>query len=244
MRALVPHGIDDPDLHEVYARNWVEVGGVRVNMISSADGGATAAGLSEGLQTPGDNRIFAVLRDLADVVLVGAATAVAENYRPVTASAERAAIRDRFGLRHDLPIAIASRSLRISRDAPLFGDPSRVPIIYTCESADAEIRRSLADVADVVICGTDDLDLSAVRADLAARGLTRVLCEGGPTLFGAAVNAGAVDELCLSISPLLVGPGSMRIIDGARWPLHHAMRLTDLLEEDGALFARYRLDRD
>ena len=78
MRALLPRFADDPDVHAHYARDWVARGGVRVNFVSAADGAVTADGKSKGLQTPGDNRVFAALRDLADVVLVGAGTAVAE----------------------------------------------------------------------------------------------------------------------------------------------------------------------
>src|SRR2546429_47066 len=83
--------------------------------------------------------------------------------------------------------------------------------------------------ADVVICGDDVVDLGAVRAALADRGLTRILCEGGPTLFADLAAAGQVDELCLTLSPLLAGPGAGRITSGASWPLdrvgHSAMSL-------------------
>jgi len=241
MRALLPDLADDPDLHEFYARDWVAGGGVRVNMISSVDGAATAGGLSQGLQTRGDNRVFAALRDLADVVLVGAATAAAENYRPNTPKPERTVIRQRFGLAAALPIALTSRSLRIDTTCPLFADPGNRPLVYTCESADAGRRLELEEVADVVVCGAEAVDLPGVRSDLAARGLGRILCEGGPTLLAAMLAADAVDELCLSISPLLVGPGAIRIVTGAAWPAQrHELTLASLLEEDGALFARYR----
>src|SRR4051794_27706325 len=87
------------DLHEHYAgAGWLDSGGVRVNFIASADGAASFAGLSRGLQTPGDNRVFAALRDLADVILVGAATATAEGYRPSAPGANRRAIRSGYGL--------------------------------------------------------------------------------------------------------------------------------------------------
>src|SRR6201747_688838 len=62
------------DVNEFFGRDWLESGGVRVNFIASVDGAVTIAGKSRGLQTPGDNLVFAALRDLADVVLVGAGT--------------------------------------------------------------------------------------------------------------------------------------------------------------------------
>jgi riboflavin biosynthesis pyrimidine reductase len=241
MRALLPDFVDDPDPHALYAAGWLEEGGLRVNMISSADGAATAAGRSEGLQTPGDNRIFAALRDLADVVLVGASTAVIENYRPVEFDEVRAEIRARYGLAAQAPLALVSRSLRLDPGHRMFGGRTRT-IVYTCAATDPSVRRQLAAVADVVVCGDEDVDLPDVRADLTDRGLRRILSEGGPRLLSACAEAGALDELCLSVSPVLTGPGPIRIVNGSPWTsLAHPMQLTALLEEAGALFVRYRL---
>lgn len=241
MRALLPEAIDNPDLHDFYASGWADRGGLRVNMVTSLDGAASSAGLSEGLQTPGDNKIFAVLRDLADVVLVGAATAVLENYRPIVSKGERLERRQAMGFDAATPLALATRSLHIDPSLAIFTDVEVRTIVYTSGRADAEARRTLEAVADVVVAGEDDVDLSVMRADLGARGLTRILSEGGPTLFGAMAGAGVMDELCLSISPLLTGPGAIRIVDGAPWEVQRdQLTLAGLLEEDGALFARYR----
>jgi riboflavin biosynthesis pyrimidine reductase len=204
MRVLVPEASPDPDLHEFYARDWVGSGGVRVNFIASADGAVSAGGRSAGLQTPGDNRVFAALRDLADVVLVGARTAQTEGYGPVHPAGERLAKRRRFSLPDALPIAIMSRSLHVDPAAPLF------------------------------------TEATGATAALRERGHTRLLCEGGPSLFASLAGAGLVDELCLSLSPLLVGPGPGRITGGAEWAEPHSLTLAALLEEDGALFCRYR----
>jgi riboflavin biosynthesis pyrimidine reductase len=73
-------------------------------------------------------------------------------------------------------------------------------------------------VADVVLCGEETVDLAEVRSTLVARGLTRILCEGGPTFFADLLRSGEVDELCLSITPLLAGPGPGRITAGHSWP--------------------------
>ncbi len=88
-------------------------------------------------------------------------------------------------------------------------------------------------------CGDDQVDLGAVLADLRGRGLTRLLCEGGPTLFASLAGAGLIDELCLTISPLLAGPGSGRLTAGDAWPAPRDVRLLGLLTEDNALFGRY-----
>ena len=98
MRQLVPYPLGELDLHQSYATDWIQPGGVRVNFVSSVDGAVSASGKSRGLQTPGDNHIFAALRDLADVVLVGAGTARAEGYEVVELSERRQARRRHFGL--------------------------------------------------------------------------------------------------------------------------------------------------
>jgi riboflavin biosynthesis pyrimidine reductase len=244
MRALLPKPVDDADVHGFYATDWLGPGGLRVNFISSVDGAAHAAGRSAGLQTPGDNRVFAALRDLADVVLVGAGTAMIEGYRAVAMPERRRAIRRDHGLREVLPIAVISRSLRLDPESPLFAGaaPGARTIVLTCAAAPAEQRSALAAVADVVVCGDEVIEPERVRRALEDRGFTRILSEGGPIAFAELVAGGVVDELCVSMSPMLVGPGPGRIIDGpAQWKAAVPLTLAGLLEEDGALFARYRV---
>jgi riboflavin biosynthesis pyrimidine reductase len=242
--ALLPTLVDDVDVHDFYAHDWID-GGLRVNFIASADGAAATAGRSAGLQTPGDNRVFAALRDLADVVLAGAGTITAEGYRPIVVSEPRRAVRRDYGLPEVLPTAVMSRSLRLDPEAALFTatDPDARTIVLTCEAAPADVRARLERVADVAVCGDDTVDPVAMRRALEERGLTRILSEGGPTVFAELVRAGVVDELCLTVSPLLVGPGPGRITAGAAWPDVTGLTLSGVLEEDGALFLRYRILR-
>jgi riboflavin biosynthesis pyrimidine reductase len=246
MRALLPRRQDDVDVHAFYAEDWLDRGGFRVNFVSSADGAAQAEGKSAGLQTPGDNRIFAALRDLADVVVAGAGTVNVEGYRAITPSEARVHIRRAYGLAESLPTAVISRSLHLNPDAALFRDaPAGArTIVLTCEASPIERRAALAAVADVVICGGDAVDPRLARAALQQRGLTRILNEGGPTAFASLIAGGVVDELCLSLTPMLLGPGPTRITDGpASWEDSVTLELAGLLEEDGALFLRYRFNR-
>ena len=246
MRALLPAPADDVDVHACYADGWLADGGVRVNFVASADGAATEDGLSRGLQTPGDNRVFAALRDLADVVLAGAGTVRAEGYAAITVGDRRRAIRKQHGLRPVLPTAVVSRSLRLDPAHELFtsAPPDARTIVLTCAAADPGLRAELERVADVVVCGDETVDLAASRAALRERGLTRVLCEGGPILFAQIAEADVVDELCLSITPVLTGPGARRVVAGEPWPGDpRRLALSGLLEEDGALFCRYRVER-
>ena len=247
MRALIPGLVDDVDLHAYYAAGWLDRGGLRVNFVSAADGAAHAGGLSRGLQTPGDNAVFAALRNLADVVHVGSGTAVAEGYGPIAPSAERKAIRRSYGLREVVPVAVQSRSLSLDPDAELFTEaqPGARTIVLTCAAADAERRRLLKPVADLVDCGDETVEPALARQALEERGLTRILSEGGPSVFADLARHGVVDELCLSITPVLGGPGPGRISAGKEWPAPLPLTLVGLLEEDGSLFCRYRTgDKD
>lgn len=239
MRVLLPEHVADADIHACYARDWLDVGGIRMNFVMSLDGAVSAEGLSRGLQTPGDNRVFAALRDLADVVLVGSGTALAEQYSRPRPAGQRLLRRHGYGFADDLPIAILSRSgSGLHAGLKLFESPDEPrPIVFTTARADLA---GITEVADVIVAGEDEINFARVRTELADRGLTRVICEGGPTIFAQAAAADAVDEVCLSVSPLLAGPGPGRIMAGTPWTIGvRALRLHTLLEEDGALFLRY-----
>jgi riboflavin biosynthesis pyrimidine reductase len=236
MRSLIPAGGDEADIHAHYADGWVRDGGVRANFIASVDGAISAGGVSRGLQTKGDNRVFAALRDLADVVLVGSGTALAEGYAPIEVSDVRARRRAEHGFAQALPTAVISGSLRLDPAAALYQDAST--LVLTTSRANPSVRTALN--AQVIDCGDDDIDLHEAVRVLRERGLTRVLCEGGPTLLASMAAAGALDELCLTISPLLAGPGSGRLTAGPAWDGPRSLGLVGLLTEDDAMFCRYR----
>jgi riboflavin biosynthesis pyrimidine reductase len=235
-----PAELDDTDLAAAYA--VPDAAHVRMNFVHSVDGAATVDGRSAGLGTPGDKRLFGLLRTLCDLVLVGAGTAVAERYGPTITSAEaRAARRDR-GLAEVPPLALVSASLHLDPTAPVFTETPVRPIVLTRANAPAGTRSQLERVADVITAGDDTVDLAEALRVLAARGLRRVLSEGGPRLFGSLHAAGLVDELCLTVSPRLVGSGARRIIDGPAAELAD-LTLAHVLTEDGALFLRYTVGR-
>jgi riboflavin biosynthesis pyrimidine reductase len=259
MRLLLPESPDsgtsesgdDVDLHQHYARGWLPNGGVRVNFISAIDGSVTVNGRSGGLQTPGDNRVFAALRDLADVVLVGAATAATEHYRPAHVSTERQQLRRSLGLKEVPAIAVVSNSLDFDLSTPLFSSSGAAPtLVLTGSAAPVSRRNDLIDLAASagslqlleIRSGPDGaVDLGAAVSHLRELGYRRILCEGGPRLFSSAVLARVVDELCLTIAPMLVGPSGPRVVGGQTWPEDFLpqLRLTGLLVEDDALFCRY-----
>ncbi len=245
MRQLVPEALPAPDLYEVYGRDWLQPGGLRVNFVASLDGAVSVNGLSAPLQTPGDNAIFAVLRDLADVVLVGRGTVTGEGYGPLTPDRRRAAARRAHGLGADLPLAIVSAGLELDPDSAVFDPPAGAPrtIVVTRAQAPADRLARLRARADVVVAGDDTVDLAAARTELEARGLRRILSEGGPNLLTSLLAASAADELCLTVAPVLAGPGAARIVAGPALPEPRRGRIVSLLEEDDALFYRFAIDR-
>ncbi len=242
MRRLLPSPagdrLTDDDLVAAYAVPETTDAHVRANFVASADGAASLDGRSGGLSTPGDRRIFALLRDQCDVILVGAGTARIEGYRPPVADERRRARRRSLGLAPLPRIAVVSGRLDLDPASPLFAPDQPRIIVVTHRSAPEDRRAALAEVADVLVAGEGAVDVAAAIGDLAGLGLPKVLCEGGPTLLRTVLTADRLDELCLTIAPTLVGAGSHRVTDG---PIADPMQLEigHLLEEDGALFLRY-----
>jgi riboflavin biosynthesis pyrimidine reductase len=215
---------------------------LRVNFVISLDGAVTVGGVSEGLGSPGDQRVFRVLRALADVVLVGSGTASAEGYRPIAPDSPVGRLRAAIGRPPTTPIAVVSRRASLDPAGGLVTGAVSPTILVTCESADAGRRAELAHAGvTVLVCGEDDVDLPLALNRLAELGHGQVLCEGGPQLLRAALTAGVVDELDLSIAPALVGDET-RLLDVAL-PTVVPLELRQLLEEDGVLFTRYAIDR-
>jgi riboflavin biosynthesis pyrimidine reductase len=239
MRRLFPEPReldDDAALAEAYRAPAGRF--LRVNFIASLDGATTVAGRSRGLQSPGDLRVFRMLRVLADVVLVGAGTAIAEGYGPMSDDSAVGRMRLALGRPATAPIAVVTRQASLSPQSKLAGGSSPT-IVITCEAADPDRRRALAEAGlEVWVCGKDEVDLPLAVDTLVQRGMSEITCEGGPQLLRSALAAGVVDELDLSISPALVG-GEVRLVGDE--PLHDFVRLdlTQVLEEDGMLFTRY-----
>lgn len=235
----------DEALDGVYAelpppgrRRWVVV-----NMVASVDGGVTVDGASEALGGEGDLAGFRGLRAAVDVVLVGAGTARTEEYGPAKVRpAARRARRDR-GQAPRPVVAVVSRSLDLQGAERLF-EPDAGPIVVTPTDSDPQRRDALrARGATVLVAGEGDVDLGDALAQLEARGLSRVLVEGGPRLNRDMLSAGLVDELFLTVSPMLVGGRGESIVGGSLdRPI--SLELREGRVHDGELLLRYRVRQD
>lgn len=224
-----PLPTDPTELQKAYAYPPEGVW-LRANMIASLDGAAWVDGRSGGLGSPGDRRLFAALRAMADVVIVGAGTVRAEGYGPVRPGPQGQAP----------PLAIVSRRLDLDLDSPVFTEPKARTVLLTVQAAPPERLRAAERVAEVIMAGEDGIDFSRAVRELAARGHRRLLCEGGPALLARAAADGVLDELCLTLSPMLVAGDPSRILAGPPLPRPLRMRPASVYEEDGFLFLRYR----
>jgi 5-amino-6-(5-phosphoribosylamino)uracil reductase len=215
-------------------------GWVRATMASSLDGAVAGAdGLSRSVSSPVDRVVLSVLRGLADVVLVGAGTARAERYGPLAAKPEFAERRRAGGQRPAPALAVVTRSGRLPGHAALFTGPDAAWVV-TCAAADLGALAARAGER-VLVAGDSDVDPAVAVARLAARGMRRVLLEGGPTLLGRAVAADRVDELCLSVTPVLVGGDGPRLAHGPASGVR--MQVAHLVECDGTLLGRWYVQR-
>lgn len=240
MRQILPGSPQQPELgHDEVVERYRYPSGrpwVRANMVSSLDGSAVVDGRATGLGSPADKTVFDLLRGLADVVLVGAGTARTEGYRAMRPKPAYADLRAAEGQAPVAALAVVSRSLDLDPGSQLFGGAVRTVVVTHAETDPAK-RAALTEVADVVVAGETDVDVAAALDQLAERGLRRVLCEGGPSLLGDVAACGRLDELCLTIAPMLVGGDGTRIVQGGA--LTARMTLGHLLESDGVLLGRW-----
>jgi len=231
-------GLSDTDLAALYAYPpgpWL-----RANMVASADGAAHLDGETRGLSSEADRHLFALLRTLADVIVVGAATVRAERYAPVRQHELWPDLRS--GRTPTPPIAVVSARLDLDPSSRLIASapPSARTIVITTAQAPADRRAALEGPAEVIVAGQEAVDLKAAIAALAERGHRRMLAEGGPHLLAQIAAAGLLDELCLTIGPLLAGPGPDRILAGAMSAVPaQPLTLAHVLEDNGFLFCRY-----
>lgn len=210
------------------------------NMVASADGGTAVDGKSGQLGGPADKAMFAALRAVADVILVGASTARDERYHPPNQSNEVAAERVARGQKPHPRLAVLTRSLSLDLDLPIFDDPQNKPYIVTTESAPQDKRAALEGKADLLIAGTSGVDLGDALTQLHRLGANTALGEGGPSINGQLIAEDLIDEWNLSLSPRLLGADSKRAAIG---PLPagppRAMTLQRVWTQDDLLFCRW-----
>lgn len=234
--------VEDGELPRLYGYPEHDATWVRANFITSVDGGATSGGSSGAMGGPGDRFVFNLLRELADVIVVGAGTVRIEGYSGAQLSAAQRQHRQARGQSEVPPLAIVTKSGHLNRDMAVFTRTEVPPLVLTCAAAVAQTRRLLSGVCEVVDCSAGDpekVDEAALLAALGERGLRRILTEGGPMLLGSLIDRDMLDELCLTIAPYVVGGQARRIAAGPG-QLLTGMRCAHVLTDDaGYLYTRY-----
>ncbi|ABK65669.1 pyrimidine reductase family protein [Mycobacterium avium] len=230
----LPGLYDYPDRH---AGTWV-----RANFIASVDGGATADGSSGAMGGPGDRFVFNLLRELADVIVVGAGTVRIEGYSGAQLGVAQRQQRQARGQSEVPPLGIVTKSGHLNRDMAVFTRTEVPPLVLTCAAAADQTRRLLSGLCEVLDCSAGDperVDEATMLALLGERGMRRILTEGGPTLLNSLLERQLLDELCLTIAPYLVGGHARRIATGPGQLLTR-MRCAHVLTDDaGYLYTRY-----
>lgn len=228
----------EDDLEQLYSYpadpRWLAV-----NFVSSTDGAIAVEGRSGGLSTPADRIVYRLGNDLADVVLVGAGTAVAEGFegmRPDAATAER---RRRFGLAPIAPVAVVTTGRSLPPDAPVITKAAVPTLVFTSAAAPPALREAwAAHGARVFVVGESAVSAERVVSTLVAEGLGRIDCEGGPRLFGSLIEAGLVDEFRLTVAPFLVAGTSSRASLGAAVDPAE-LELASVLTDGASVLLRY-----
>ena len=199
---------------------------VRINLIASVNGSATGSdGTSNTLTSRTDRAVLKLIRSTSDVVVVGAATVRAEGFR----------------MPQDARLAVITSTGELGGHR-LATPAGTEPLLVLCpRAAVAAARRSVADVPiDIIVLPDDDgrIDLADAIDAFGARSLRRVLCEGGPRLAAQFIDFGLVDELCLTVAPVIAG--GRRVFDGIRGG--HSLTMTQLLVDDaGFQFFRWAI---
>lgn len=215
---------------------------VRANMIASVDGGATVEGRAGGLAGAGDRLLFKVLREIADVVLVGAGTVRTENYSGAQLSVASRQTRHARGQAEVPPIAVVTASGALEPTSRLFQRTETPPVVFTTTASFDATRDRLQGHAEVLDASTSDpivVDPVAVLTELARRGLYRVLCEGGPRLLGDIVERDLLDELALTVAPMLVAGGGPRVVTSGVSVATRLQTAHTLTDDGGYLYLRY-----
>lgn len=239
--ATAAHALDDAELRALYAypddltRPWM-----RINFVSSLDGAVAVEGRSGALGSPADKAVFGLLRELADVVIVGAGTARVEGYggaRTSTALRER---RVAAGLSPVPPIAVVTSSGDLDPGMRLFTDTTVPTVVFTSRRAPESTLSALrAAGADVRVIADHDIDGATLVAAVAGAGWRRVLCEGGPSLFGRLIVDGVVDDLCLTWAPVLAAGDAGRIATAPTANVTGMRPAHIVADDDGTVLTRW-----
>jgi riboflavin biosynthesis pyrimidine reductase len=229
---------------------------VYANMVTTIDGVAaertrprSSRDISRG--APMDRFVMGLLRAHADAVVIGAGTLRAHAAGAWTAEHAYPTATEAFAaVRATLDLPPSPRLVVLSGTGDLPSHPAlRGSIVMTSERGVGRLPDDLVGHADVRVLPGDERGPAVGRAidELRAEGHARILTEGGPRLLGSLVDAGTIDELFLTVSPVVAGraSGDARpgVVDGMAFPpdRFRTATLRSVRHIDSLLFLRYEL---
>lgn len=238
---LADEGVGGIDLAQAYP--WPAEGAwTRVTMLRALDGGVAGPdGRSRSISSDIDREVLGEVRRLSDAVVVGATTVRQEPYGPLKADPDAAEERRGLGLSEAPVMVIVSGSLDLPWSEDMFGQSFHTPIVATTEAAPEEAKAEARKHAELLVLPGDDLRAADLVEALHERGLERLVCEGGPGLLTAFAADDVIDEVDLTVAPVMPttviesSPGDLQQVPG--------FSLAGLLLHDSFLFARYVRDR-
>lgn len=210
---------------------------LRTMMVMSVDGGFRGAdGQSHALSSRTDQRVLLQGRRWAHAVLIGAETMRRERYGAVGGGND--VVRRECGLTPEPTLVVVSASLNLPWEAEAFRDGGGPrPIVMTTSDSTPEARKRADQHADVMVLPGPRIQPGELVGALHSRGLSHIVCEGGPHLVSCLIHSGAVDEADVTVAPLLAGGGQIRT--GPPLPGPTPLRLAGILEHADWLFTRY-----
>jgi riboflavin biosynthesis pyrimidine reductase len=209
---------------------------VIVNMVSTADGQGRIGKDTAELGDEADAALFATLRERVDCVMAGPTTIGVESYNAPARQSEVQARRSDAGLSPRPIFATLTRSGELPLDAPLFADADLKVVVFSEASIDVS---GVAAQVTVVQTASPAEMLHSLRRDFGVRSL---LLEGGPHVNTAFFADELIDELFLSIAPVLTGNADPFPIIAGALPGPQKLHLIGALSGNEHLFLRYRVD--
>jgi riboflavin-specific deaminase-like protein len=243
LQRIHPDGAEVDPAEAISGLGWADLAPadrpyIALNMVSTADGKAAVEGRTRAISSETDRQIFHNLRTQVDAVMAGAGTVKTERYGPVVKNDELRAKRLREGLAPDPLAIIVSGSLSVPADVPLLQDPDSRVVILT--RSRGELSGVKAHV-EYLRSESGPFDLRPLMERLRSEyGVRSILCEGGPTLNESLLLYGLVDELFLTLAPVLAGGAdALTIVAGQPLPELLPLELIWVMEDGGELFLRY-----
>ncbi len=245
------------ELHRLYGGDFgLPERSVYANFVSTIDGVVAIPALRRSNRlisdaSEPDRFVLGLLRAGADAVLVGSGTLRGSRWQAQGAFFPAASsfreLRRLLGRVGEPEVAIVTASGSIDPAHPALREGA---LVLTTARGAATLEGQLADTSQLVVLpGSDRVDARAVVDFLCSRGHERILSEAGPTLFGSLASAGLVDELFLTISPLLAGRSTLEpnlgLVEGASLLPSRRLggQLLSARVHGSHLFLRYRLER-